>query len=342
MRKLTLLLTILWAIPANGAISVLQSASSKPAGSPGTVTLSSALSNPSLIVVGINWGNNAGTYGVTDGAGNTYSHCLGFATGLASMNDLNCFWAVNTSTAASDTITVTVTGGGAHGMRLAAYEVSAGAGLCWPASPNEAGTSNNNSSSVTSGNSGSITPAATGEFLISFIQWGNTISAASASAPFSEDPTSGGTAGTGWTSDGRADGATDLSSPNTAIQANWTWTTAIFYSSTINAFATTSSCGGGSPPPHQLTTMGVGMAQVAIDETNLLAYQPCTSSSPAPCTDSVQFCFDDNVCETMTPSRKPVSIRFVHNGVPSVVSNFSTNSLYIPLIITEIWGAPLQ
>lgn len=216
------------------SITLVQSNSSHPAGTPGTCAFSTNVTAGNLLLIGINWGNSTGTYAITDTLGNTWTQFPSVPTGISGLNDLNAFWTVSASSGAN-TVTATISGGGAHGLRLAVYEYSSTTG--WPANPVD-GTGNKSSSlsGVTTANPGNITPSASGELVVSYIQFGNTTSADAVSTPFTERPTAGGTAGTGWTSDGRADGADDQSSGNTALTCTWSWVTAVAYSALICAF----------------------------------------------------------------------------------------------------------
>lgn len=224
------------------ATTLVQSNSSKPAGTPGTVQLTSTVTSGNLLLLGINWGNNAGTYTISDDASNTWHQFPNVATGIVGLNDLNAYWAIAGSSPATLTVTVTVTGGGAHGMRLAVYEYSTTTG--WGTTPIDVGNSNSTTTGTASGNPGNITPTNTGELLVSFIQFANTTSGDTVASPFTEQPTSGGTAGTGWRSDGRADGADNTNSGNTSVTASWTWTSSVGYSALIAAFAPAAGGGG--------------------------------------------------------------------------------------------------
>lgn len=89
-------------------------------GSPQTATaFSTSLTNPSLIVVYAS--GPIGTFTISDTAGNTYSDCgPGQIVFNASVKGVQCFYALNTHTTASNIVSFASTGGGA--MKLTAME----------------------------------------------------------------------------------------------------------------------------------------------------------------------------------------------------------------------------
>ena len=203
-------------------ITLVQSGSSKPATGSGTVSLSSTVGAGDLIIVGINWGNFAGTYAVSDSAGNTYTQFPSVQIGISGFNDLNAFWAINTSSQSSITVTVNITGGGTHGMRLSIFDYSSSTG--WLASPVDQGNSQHNATAGPSGNPGNITPTVAGTLAWSAIQLVTSgATAIIVTSPYTERPTSGGTAGTGWTSDARADSGDNQSASTSSQTCSFSW-----------------------------------------------------------------------------------------------------------------------
>jgi hypothetical protein len=229
------------------SITLTQTGSSHPANTPGTVTLSGSVAAGDLIIVGINWGNNVGTYQVQDGAGNLYTQFPSVQSGNTGFNDLNAFWAINTSPQSSLTVTVTISGGGSHGMRLAIFEYACSTG--WAASPVDQGNSQHNATSVIVATPNTISPTVTGTLGWSAIQFVVAVTGinmtAGGSVLFTEQPTSGGTATTGWTSDGRADSADRVLDLTTNQTATYNWTTSSGYSALIANFKP----GSGVTPP---------------------------------------------------------------------------------------------
>jgi hypothetical protein len=219
----------------------IQNNNSNPAGTPGTITLSSSVAGGNILWIGINWGNNAGTYAVADNASgctNTWTRFGSVQIGVTSpnaLNDLNAYYTVNCGTQAGGiTVTVTVTGGGSHGMRLALEEDHSSTGI--PASPaDQSNSAACNTSAAQTCGPGNITPTVSNTLTIAMVG----LQSAGATAllgqsPCTDDP-AGGTSGGGWASNGRSDSAINLSSGTSAFTCNFNWTSTNSFASSLIA-----------------------------------------------------------------------------------------------------------
>jgi hypothetical protein len=331
MRKLLLLLiSIFVVLPAFGQTKVQQASVAPTSVSgqtpiTGTFAANTTAGNEYFVLARAGFNTGWGM-AISDSEGNTWQSCAA-ANGGNATHQLQLWYAENVVGGTHDAISVNTTGNGASAstMSLVMFEYS---GLA---------TASSKDVCSATGGTGSTSPLST-----------TAITTTNANdliiGGFGEGADTTWTAGSGFVVENstvrvafetKTVAATGSYQPQISVG-----TTATSWTAIAGSFK--AAGGGGGPTVHQLTTMGVGMAQIAVDETNLLAYQFCTPSSPAPCTDTVQFCFSDGVCEEVTPTSKPVSVRFLHNGQPTVVANFSVKQLYLPLIITEIVGPPLQ
>lgn len=195
------------------------------------VSLTGAVGAGDLIILDVNWGSATGTYAASDGAGNTYTaHGNG---PIVASNAAHMFWAICTNAQSSLTLTMTITGGGTHTLRLAAFDYNSTSG--WQGTPFDVGSSGTGSAVLTGGAS-NITPAAAGELVHSVIQWGNaTATSITVTAPYSE-AVAGGTTGSGWIADGRADSGDNTSCASGAQTCTFNWTGSSNFSALIAAF----------------------------------------------------------------------------------------------------------
>ena len=251
MRRLLLLTIVaglLLASAADASISLVQSKSvSCSAATNCTITLSSNTTSGNLLIFGLNWGNTAGTITACDGGScsttcptstDTWSTIPSnpVADG-ASSNEINVTY--TKATTALTSLTYCVSGGGSHTMRMGVFEYSSTTG--WQSSPLDVSATSSNSSNTSAG-SGTITPAASGELVFAAMQWAVAVSAITVSGTgMTEQPTSNGTAGTGWISAGRIDGCDNENSGNVSTTCTFSWTTAAASSGTIGAFKPASS-----------------------------------------------------------------------------------------------------
>lgn len=245
------------------------------------VTMGAATSVGDLICVGINWGNTTGTYAVTDnatGGSNTYTQFPSVQTGT-SLNDLNAFYA-HAATAETLTITVTISGGGSHSLRVGVLIFHSTTGWVSGTGVVDVGNSAIDTNVAhTTANPGNITPAASGELLVSFIEWGSGAVSGISVTSWNED--AGGT-GPGWGGLGRSDGAYLLSSGNTATTATWNWTTGQNSSSLICAFKPAAAVA--FQPDEDLwdgsRSVVKGLLQATESQSSLLAIQAIPMSQP--------------------------------------------------------------
>lgn len=227
--------------------SLVQSTSAHPNPCTGTapatcaITYSSSVTGGNLLVVGINFGNTLPStdYSASDNASgctDTWTQTPSPGTNNSSPNaigDITVLWSVACGNQASLTVTVSVASGGSHGARLGAYEYSSTTG--WPASPvDKSGSSVANTTPAGSSlNTASITPSVTGTLVWSAIAIASAGATSITVSTCTERPTAGGTAGSGWTSDGRADGADIQTGGTSATVCGWSWSSTNSFSDSV-------------------------------------------------------------------------------------------------------------
>lgn len=248
------------------SVSLVQSNSASASTQSQAVVLSGAVAAGDLIIVGVNFGSSVGgTYTCTDGAGNTYTEFPNVVKGNASFNDLTAFWAINTSGQSSLTITVGAPGGVNHTLRVAAFEYSATNG--WQSSPVDQGNSGNSTVAVTTLSSGNITPTISGTLAWSAIQFAVVTNSLTVTSPYTEQPSSGGTAQTGWRSDGRADSGDNQNASTSSQNCTFSWANASACSSLIANFKPASA-----PAPVTAPDLTPGAGGVALQYGNTVAW----------------------------------------------------------------------
>ena len=236
--------TIVQKVSSSGTTSVSSKA----------VAFTSNIASGNMLFTCFNWGNSAGTPTVSDTLTNTWTEFLSVVRGVSGLNDLSCFWAKAASSGA-DTVTESESGGGNHTLRVEIKEVSASTG--WLASPVDQHNSASNATATccTTGNPGNITPSVTSTFFVSAMQTG-TSGVTNITVTNCTEEFGSGTAGTGWLSDGRADGATISGASTSSQTCTYSWTTAAAWSALLGNFKATAAGGGSSAP--QLPLTGVG------------------------------------------------------------------------------------
>jgi hypothetical protein len=241
VRRFFLFLALLLCAQQAKAITIAQHNETTQTGSSGTCAMSTTTTTSgSLLVALVNFGNNAAgtTYAATDdrsGGSNTYTEfpTNGTVKAATGLNDLTGLWAINSGSQSSLTITVTVTGGGSHTLRIACKELTNGTG--WLSSPVDV-TNHASSSTSTVGpvGPGAVTPTVTGELLISAIQWGIITNSYSTSSSSPACTLQGGTGG--WASSQKANDC-DIEGATTGSQnVQWSWANASGYSTIVITF----------------------------------------------------------------------------------------------------------
>ncbi len=232
-------LILLCAVRSYATTTLVQSNSnSTAAGVSHTVALSSTVTAGNLLIVPFMFGANKAncTYAVSDTLGNTWTqHPSGATDDTSASDSVIIFWTKTGSGGASDTATITVTGGSCgggtdHTVRAGIFEYSATNG--WPASPVDTSSAGNaGGSAATTGNAPNVTPSATGELIFSALVTGGTITSGTftvSGTGFTRED-AGGTAGTGFASANRIEGCDNTSSGNTATTCTFTWTSTEFW-----------------------------------------------------------------------------------------------------------------
>jgi|GEM_PF-3472893 hypothetical protein len=292
MKKLLLLLALFWAFSANATITRVQSNSAL-----GTANTSISASFTTATTAG-NWygvlcrsGNQAGwTLSVSDTEGNTWLSLTAAVSAGSHMSQI--FYVENVKGGTTDTVTCTQSSGVSGTMAILILEYS---GIATSGSLDQqnqtAGT--NNTATLTGA---SITTTNANDLVIGGAGLG-------ANTTF--------TAGTGYTldvSDARLGWETQIVSStgtftptmnSTTTASSWTFTTAAFKAA-------------GAPPagaPHQLTTLGVGMAMISspglpfslgyqarfsipVDLSVLSTYPQCMET----CTPGIRLCDASGDC----------------------------------------------
>jgi hypothetical protein len=155
------------------------------------------------------------------------------------------FWAICTNAQSSLVITLTMTTGGSHTIRLAAFDYNSTTG--WQSTPFDVGSAGSGSA-VTTGSATAVTPAAAGELAHSCIQFGSgAVSSITVTSPYVEQ-VAGGTTGSGWIADGRADSGDNQNCASGSQTCTYNWTTAQGFSSLLAILKPTAGGGGSSPP----------------------------------------------------------------------------------------------
>lgn len=214
------------------SVSLTQSANGfTSSGTSATVILNTAtIADGDLIVVDIDWGSNTGSFVVSDdhNAGNYTSHPDGPKT---QGNQCHMFWHLNSGAVSSVTVTVSITGGGSHTIRCAAFDYNSTTGF--NTTPLDQHSSNAVTASITMPSGSNIIPAAAGELVHACIQYSTAVSAINCTAPYGEQH-AGGT--NGWHSDGRATSGDNPNCASGAQTCTFNWTTNADASTLIAAF----------------------------------------------------------------------------------------------------------
>jgi hypothetical protein len=196
-----------------------------------TCALSSTIANGDLLIVTGQWGNQTGTFTVTDnatGCTNAWNQLsISPKSDTASGGDDEFFfWAINCGPQSTLTATVAISGGGSHSLRFAIADFSSTTG--WNASPLDVQNSNAVSGvGVTTGNPGSVTPSAGGELLFAVLGATTTVSSFNTSSCTELD--AGGSAGTGYAGSNHVVGCYVLSTGTSATTPTFNWTSASAY-----------------------------------------------------------------------------------------------------------------
>lgn len=213
-------------------------------------TFASNVANGDLVIACTTFGNNLGgtTYAATDnksGGSNTYTAFVTVELAVSTNSDLWCGWAIHSGSAAALQVTITVTGGGSHTMRMAIFDYNSTMG--WPASPVDRNSGNFGAGSVTTGTSGNISPSVSGTLVFSALQLNASGVSAITLSGCCVEQTAGGTSGNGWASSDRADSSDNQNGTTTANQnATYSWTGAAPFSAIIQNFKPST---GGAPAP---------------------------------------------------------------------------------------------
>lgn len=228
----------------SASVSLIQSNSIVSSGGVGSqgVAISSQVNLGDLILVGVQWGNQSGTFACADnqsGGSNTYTAFPSnpVSDTVTSGNEIWCCWGVATATSAGGlTVTVTITGGGTHTVRMAAYAYRSTTGWKSP-TPIDQSNVNHNGSAGTSGTAGSVTPTVAGSLVWSAIELSGAIGSGTliVNAPM-KIQNAGGTNGNGWGSADRATGSDNTNSGTSAINPSYSWANSVGYAATVATF----------------------------------------------------------------------------------------------------------
>jgi hypothetical protein len=234
----------LLASPAWATVTLVQSRSNGGGGQNfQTVTLTASTTAGNLLIVGVFYASG-GTSPVMNVCDGTASNCTAPNAGCTGQTSTDTFTAlpnmpVNAGVrqtylayakASSALTSFTACGNaGGHSMQIAVYEYNSTTG--WQSSPLD--TSATNTGATAPGSGGNITPSASGELIFSVISiQNNGLTITISGTGMTEQPTSNGTAHTGWVEGGiafQSDGCDDENSGNTSTtcsfggSANATW-----------------------------------------------------------------------------------------------------------------------
>ncbi len=306
MKKLALLLALLWALPASAAITMVQTANNL-----GTANTSIVGTFVNATVAGNNYivlcrsGNQAGwSLSVSDSEGNTWQSLTAAVQSGAHMSQV--FYVENAIGGTKDGITCTQSSGISGTMAIVIFEYS---GLATTSSldcqAQTAGTSNTSTltgAACTTTNANDLVIGAAG--LGGDTTW---------------------SAGAGFTVEGSdarlaledkvvaATGSQQPTIGTTTTATSWTFTTAAFKAA---------GGGGATPPPPQLMNMGVGQLAYNINYTNLAAFNAngCVIGDTT-CSEEAQLCDERNNCLHFPPGPHTLTLNFAKNGVPMQVAS---------------------
>ncbi len=268
IKRLLLLLFLLAATPAHGAIARVNSASLGDNAAAATIAApATSHTAGNLLVVYIAWaGTTVTVTGITDTAGNTYSQCTGALASDVNAGRSDLWFAKNIAGNASNVVTVTFSAS-IDFRRIAVFQYS-GADTV---SPFEVAV--NTSGTGTSLTSPSFSPAASGNVNVA----GGDQSASGNTWTAGANYTLGPLPGSSYTED-------RIAAPAGAQTASITNSAAITILMSLASFK--AAGGGGGAPPSQLPTMGccafagdIGGSLFSQTLTALADWIPCGTDS---------------------------------------------------------------